>query len=87
MSTIRYFKDEYMAHIKDKRCPAGVCKELITYSIDEEKCKGCSLCVKPCPSVAITFMGKKQPVKLDQEKCIQCGACHDVCKLDAVIVK
>jgi len=87
LTTIRYFRDEYEAHIRDKRCPAGVCKELVTYLIDEEKCPGCGLCVKACPVEAITFMGKKKPVVLDQEKCIKCGACYDVCKLDAVIRK
>ena len=84
LSTIRYFRDEYEAHIKDRRCPAGVCKELISYSIDEEKCPNCGLCVKACPSGAITPRGKKQPVDLDQEKCIKCGACYDVCNLCAV---
>ena len=87
LTTIRYFRDEYEAHIRDKRCPAGVCKELVTYLIDEEKCPGCGLCVKDCPVEAITFMGKKNPVVLDQEKCIKCGACYDVCKLDAIIRK
>ncbi|MFC2001898.1 NADH-ubiquinone oxidoreductase-F iron-sulfur binding region domain-containing protein [Chloroflexota bacterium] len=87
MSTIRYFRDEYEAHIKDRTCPAGVCKELITYSIDKEKCPDCGLCVKDCPVEAITSMGKKKPVVLDQEKCIKCGACYDVCKLGAVKVK
>ncbi len=87
LTTIRYFRDEYEAHIKEKRCPAGVCKELVTYSIDEEKCPGCGLCVKACPSEAITDMGKKKPVVLDQEKCIKCGACYDVCNLGALIRK
>jgi NADH-quinone oxidoreductase subunit F len=87
LSTIRYFRDEYVAHIKDKVCPAGVCKELISYVIDEEKCPGCGLCVKECPVEAITSMGKKKPVVLDQEKCIRCGVCHDVCKLDAVQIR
>jgi len=87
LTTIRYFRDEYEAHIRDKRCPAGVCKELVTYLIDEEKCPGCGLCVKACPVEAITFMGKRKPVVLDQEKCIKCGSCYDVCKLDAVIRK
>ena len=87
LTTIRYFRDEYEAHIKDKRCPAGVCKELITYLIDDEKCPGCGLCVKICPSAAITSMGKRKPVILDQDKCIKCGSCYDVCKLGAIIVK
>ena len=87
LSTIRYFSDEYEAHIEEKRCPAGVCRELITYAIDDEKCKGCSLCIKSCPTEAITFVEKKKPVILDQEKCIKCGTCYEVCKLDAVIVR
>ncbi len=85
LSTIRYFRDEYEAHIR-KECPAGVCKELITYCIDEEKCPGCGLCVKACPVEVITFMGKRKPVILDQEKCIKCGICYDVCKLCAIKV-
>lgn len=84
LTTIRYFKDEYEAHIKEKRCPAGVCKTLIRYYIIEEKCPGCGLCVKECPQEAITFMGKKKPVILDESKCIKCGVCCDVCKLGAV---
>jgi len=84
LSTIRYFRDEYEAHIKEKRCPAGVCKALITYSIIEEKCPNCGRCVKVCPVGAITPMGKKKPVVMDQEKCIRCGACYDVCKLGAI---
>jgi len=87
MSTICYFRDEYEAHIKDKQCPAGVCKALIAYSIIEEKCPGCGLCLKGCPTEAITFMGKKKPVKLDKSKCIKCGACYDVCNLDAVKIE
>ena len=86
LSTIRYFRDEYEAHIRDKKCPAGVCKELVTYQIIEGKCPGCGLCVKACPQEAITFMGKKKPVVLDQEKCIKCGACYDICRLDAIKV-
>ncbi len=82
LTTIRYFRDEYEAHIKEKRCPAGVCKALIHYYIIEEKCPGCGLCVKECPQEAITFMGKKKPVVLDESKCIKCGVCGDVCKLE-----
>jgi NADH-quinone oxidoreductase subunit F len=84
LTTIRYFRDEYEAHIKEKRCPAGVCKALIHYYIIEEKCPGCGLCVKACPQEAITSMGKKKPVVLDESKCIKCGACYDVCKLGAI---
>jgi NADH-quinone oxidoreductase subunit F len=84
LTTMRYFRDEYEAHIKDKRCPAGVCKALIHYYIIEEKCPGCGLCVKECPQEAITFMGKKKPVVLDESKCIKCGVCGDVCKLEAI---
>ena len=87
LTTIRYFRDEYEAHVRDKKCPAGVCKELVTYQIIEEKCPGCGLCVKACPVEAITFMGKKKPVILDQEKCIKCGACYDVCRLGAVAIR
>jgi len=87
LTTLRYFRDEYQEHIKEKRCPAGVCKALLQYYIIDEKCVGCRLCEKACPVAAITFMGKKKPVVLDQEKCIKCGICKDVCNLDAVGVK
>ena len=86
LSTIRYFRDEYEAHIKNKECPAGVCKELISYSIVDDNCTSCQLCVKACPVVAITSQGKKKPVILDKEKCIKCGSCFDVCKFNAVEV-
>ncbi|MCK4683048.1 NADH-quinone oxidoreductase subunit NuoF [Candidatus Bipolaricaulota bacterium] len=86
LTTLRYFKDEYEAHIKEQRCPAGVCKALIEYSIDPEKCKACMLCVKNCPQGAIS--GEKgQPQTIDQEKCIKCGACREVCKFEAVTVR
>jgi len=87
LTTLKYFRDEYDAHIKDKKCPAGVCKELITYSIDNEECTGCNRCIKECPSEAITPQGKKEPVILDGEKCIKCGSCYDVCKFNAVVVR
>ena len=87
LTTLRYFSDEYEAHIREKRCPAGVCKELISYFIIEDKCPGCGLCVKACPQEAITFVAKKKPVILDQSKCIKCGACYDICKLGAVGVR
>jgi NAD-dependent dihydropyrimidine dehydrogenase PreA subunit len=86
MSTLRYFREEYEAHINERRCPAGVCKALITYSIDPEKCTGCLLCNKKCPSGAITGE-KKMPQMITQEKCIKCGACRDVCKYEAVAVQ
>ena len=84
LSTIRYFRDEYEAHIVDKKCPAGVCKELIQYTIDAEKCSGCMVCLRDCPELAITGE-KKMPHFIDQEKCNKCGNCYDVCKFDAVI--
>ncbi len=83
MSTLKYFRDEYEAHIKDHKCPAGVCTELITYSIDAGNCTGCGLCLKKCPAEAITGE-MKQPHVLDTGKCIKCGICYDVCKFDAV---
>jgi NADH-quinone oxidoreductase subunit F len=87
LTTIRHFRDEYEAHIKDHRCPAGVCKPLIKYSIIDEKCPGCGKCVEPCPTKAIAFVAKKKPVILDQEKCIKCGTCYDICNLKAVAIK
>jgi len=86
MSTIRHFRDEYEAHIREKRCPARVCKELIKYRIDQEKCEGCGLCMKNCPGEAITETGKKQFV-IDDTKCIKCGACLTACpeKFAAVV--
>ena len=85
LSTIRYFRGEYEAHIKDKRCPAKVCKALLTFTIDEEKCNGCQVCARECPQGAISG-DKRQLHEIDQSKCIQCGLCRDVCKFDAVIV-
>lgn len=85
LSTIRYFRDEYEAHIKENKCPAGVCKALITYTVIEETCNGCHLCFKPCPTDAISGE-KKKLHDVDQEKCIQCGACYDVCKFDAIMI-
>jgi len=86
LSTLRYFKDEYITHIKDQRCPAGVCKELIKYSIDEKNCTGCTACAKQCPVGAISGE-KKKPHKIDGKKCIKCGLCYDVCKFNAVKVE
>ncbi|GBD98573.1 NADP-reducing hydrogenase subunit HndC [bacterium BMS3Abin07] len=83
LSTIRYFRDEYEAHIHEKRCPAGVCKNLLTYSILEEFCKGCTMCARVCPAGAIVGE-KKKPHKIIQEICIKCGACFETCKFNAV---
>ncbi len=85
LSTLRYFREEYEAHIRDHRCPAGVCKALLTFSIDGQKCKACLLCNKNCPQKAISGV-KKKPQEINQEKCIKCGVCRDVCKFDAVSV-
>jgi NADH-quinone oxidoreductase subunit F len=87
LTTIKYFRDEYNAHIKEKKCPAHVCKALIKYFVIEEKCPGCGLCVKACPEGAIQSAGKKKPVTLDESKCIKCGACYDVCNMEAIGVK
>ncbi|MBN2441282.1 MAG: NADH-quinone oxidoreductase subunit NuoF [Spirochaetales bacterium] len=84
LSTLRYFREEYLAHIADKRCPAGVCKELITYSINEQ-CTGCSLCVKKCPEQAISGQKKEQHV-IDSSKCIKCGICKSACPSNAITV-
>ncbi len=84
LSTLRHFRSEYEAHVRDKKCPAGVCKKLIRFSIDPEKCTGCMLCVKKCPTEAISGE-KKKPQTIDQTKCIKCSLCYEVCKFDAVI--
>jgi NADP-reducing hydrogenase subunit HndC len=86
LSTLRYFRDEYIAHIKDKTCPAGVCKKLLKYSIDPDKCRGCTLCARNCPVDAITGEVKK-PHVIDNNKCIKCGACMDNCRFGAVVRK
>lgn len=86
LTTIRYFRDEYEAHIKDKKCPAKNCKALITFTIDSEKCKSCGLCAKKCP-VSVISGSKKEPYSIDQEGCIKCGNCLEVCPFDAVLVE
>ena len=83
LSTLRYFRDEYLAHINDKKCPAGVCKDLIHFEIDPDACTGCHKCARVCP-VGAAHGKKKEPHEIDQEKCIKCGMCYDACKFDAV---
>lgn len=85
LSTIRYFRDEYEAHL-NKKCPAGVCKALIEYSINQDKCNGCGLCRKNCPQSAIVGQPKK-PHAINLEKCIKCGICSESCKFEAVVIK
>jgi NADH-quinone oxidoreductase subunit F len=85
LTTLRYFRSEYEAHIKHKKCPAGVCKSLITYSIDVEKCTGCGVCLKGCAYGAVTGK-KKQPHAIDKALCQKCGICRSECKFDAVMV-
>ena len=86
LSTLRYFKDEYIAHVVDKTCPAGVCKDLLKYVIDPDKCKGCTLCARQCPAGAIEG-SVKNPHTIDQNKCIKCGACIEKCKFGAISKK
>ncbi len=86
LSTLRYFRHEYEAHIKDKKCPAGVCTALLQYVIDEDKCKGCGICAKNCPANCIS--GKpKTPYTIDAEQCIKCGTCQEKCPFDAIYKK
>jgi ferredoxin len=84
LSTLRYFRSEYEAHVRDKRCPAGVCKALVRYYIDQDKCTGCTLCLKRCPQGAIEGE-RKQVHRIVPEKCVKCGICREVCNFGAVV--
>jgi len=88
LTTIRYFRDEYEAHINDKKCPARQCKALVTYRIDPEKCRGCGTCARKCPAKCITGE-KKKPHVINQELCLKCGICFEACpsKYQAVSVE
>ena len=86
LSTLRYFRDEYVAHVVDKKCPAGVCKALLSFEVVADKCRGCTMCARNCPTGAISG-SVKQPHSIDQSKCIKCGACMDVCKFKAIVKK
>jgi NADH-quinone oxidoreductase subunit F len=84
LSSLRYFKDEYLAHIREQKCPAGVCKELIEYSIGSEECNGCGRCIRACPQDAISGE-KKEPHEIDVGKCIKCDSCYSECKFGAIV--
>ncbi len=86
LSTLRYFRDEYIAHVVDKKCPAGVCKSLLSYEILQDKCKGCTLCSRVCPAGAISGT-VKNPHIIDKDKCLKCGACIEKCKFGAIVKK
>ena len=84
MSTMKYFEEEYLAHIEDGCCPAGKCKDLLTYSIDEEHCIGCTACARVCPVNCISGEVKETHI-IDQSQCIKCGQCFDKCKFEAIL--
>ena len=84
LSTLRYFRDEYVVHIEEKRCPAGVCKNLLSYRIDPNLCRGCTACTKSCPTGAIAG-SPRNPHKIDTQKCIRCGSCMEKCRFGAIV--
>ena len=86
LSTLRFFRDEYIAHVVDKKCPAGVCKSLLHYEVIPEKCKGCTACARVCPTGAISGV-VKQPHSIDVNACIKCGACIEKCRFGAIVKK
>ncbi|MDD6012894.1 MAG: NADH-quinone oxidoreductase subunit NuoF [Oscillospiraceae bacterium] len=86
LATLKFFREEYVAHVVEKRCPAGVCKKLLSYSIEADKCKGCTACARKCPVGAISG-SVRQPHTIDTSKCIKCGVCMDTCKFNAIIKK
>ncbi len=87
LSTLKFFRDEYLAHVVEKRCPAKVCKALLSYVIDADKCRKCSLCAKGCPVNAISGVPGKEPFVIDPQKCIKCGACMNACHFNAISLK
>lgn len=84
LSTLRYFRDEYEVHVRDKKCPAGVCAALLAYTIESELCKKCGICANKCPIGCISGVKGKEVYKIDQEKCIKCGACMSACPFKAI---
>jgi ferredoxin len=83
LSTLKYFRDEYLEHIKKKRCPAAICRELVVYRVIKEKCTGCQSCVRVCPTGAIVGP-RSEPHNIDESKCIKCRACYEICRFDAI---
>ena len=86
LSTLKYFREEYEAHVVEKRCPAGVCKKLLSYEILADKCRGCTACARKCPVGAISGT-VKQPHVIDKSKCVKCGVCMETCKFGAILKK